>query len=142
MLDSSQMELLAPAPAGVRFAGRPVPAPALRTAGGLLAHFNAAMGTAYRPLTASGKPSENLKRILGAVLEHDIELELGRRMIEAAAARPWWRAHPGTGVVFGPNVVERSMTAAQMGAPLEAPAPGLERLAAADEQLRRWASGQ
>lgn len=107
---SEQLTLPVPAIPPVSFRGRRVPPARVALALELLEAFNETMGTRLSALRSTGRPSEALSRILGALTEAEppIELEEGRAMIEATAARPWWEGPPGTGVVFSPQVVERS----------------------------------
>ena len=103
-----QMELV---PAGERlaFRRRPVPEQRLEEALSLLAYFNEQMGTRLSPYKRTGRPSEALSRVLGALADADPPLsrEEAETMIRAAAARPWWQGAPGTGVVFGPRTLDR-----------------------------------
>ncbi len=102
-------EQLALVPAGPRleFRRRPVPEARLELALRLLEAFNEAMGTRLAPLRRSGKPSESLSRILGALSDADPPLTEaeGLAAIQAAAAAPWWDGSPGTGVVFSPRAL-------------------------------------
>lgn len=103
----------------VRFNGKPVPQPTLVVAEHILSTFNRRAGTHYRPLTSDGHPSENLKRILGAIVADDrITAELGARMVETALADPepyWGQTKPHPGNVFGPKVVDRYREQAEGG---------------------------
>lgn len=103
-------------PAGgkvVRFRGRQVPLDVYCTAVALLESFNTLAGTSYAPLTGSGRPTESLKRLFGAILDHpEISLELGERMIRIQLADPYWQGRPQPGNVFGPGVLERNIEAA------------------------------
>lgn len=98
----------------VRFNGKPVPQPTLLIAQHVLANFNRQAGTAYEPLTADGKPSENLKRILGAISSWPkINAEVADRMIRKQLAAPYWgQSRPHLGHVFGPGVVEQNLAGA------------------------------
>lgn len=97
----------------VRFNRKAVSAENLATATGLLDAFNERARTAYKPLDATGGPTEALKRIFGAVIGHGVDLDTGRRVIAHAFEHAWWSAedtlHPG--MVFGPNVIERNVQA-------------------------------
>jgi len=103
------MELVPTGPRLV-FRRRPVPDQRLEEALWLLRRFNEQMGTRLSAFKRSGRPSEALSRVLGALADADppITREEGEAMIRAAAARPWWEGAPGTGVVFSPHVVQRS----------------------------------
>ena len=100
----------------VRFGGKPVAAATLAVAGQLLAAFNAKGGTSYRPLDDQGRPTGDLKRILGALTgDKRITAEVGQRMIDLAFAEPepyWAPSRPHPGNVFGPNVVGKYLDAA------------------------------
>lgn len=97
----------------VKFEDKIVPQPTLLIAEMLLADFNRAASTQYKPLNAKGQPTDALKRILGALTDDDrINGEVGRRMISAAFRSPWWQGQATTGVVFGPRTRERYLAEA------------------------------
>jgi hypothetical protein len=97
----------------VRYGRDVVPTEVVSDAMAALEHFNAATGRACRPFTERGKPSESLKRILGAMLDYPQARGLAPAMIDAALRDPWWSGPASTGVIFGPNVVERSIEQAE-----------------------------
>lgn len=103
---------LATSAPAVMFGRQRVPAPLVQDAMRALEHFNELTGRECRPFTARGKPSESLKRIIGAMLDHPEARVLWRRMIEHTLADPWWDGPPSTGVIFGPGVVEQSIARA------------------------------
>lgn len=109
-----------PGGGGVRFAGKAVPKQRVTLATELLTVFNAEAGTRYGAWTASGKPSENLKRIIGALTNHpDVEPATAAAAIRYELRRPdpYWDV-PHTGVVFGPKAFERILAAVERnGAP-------------------------
>lgn len=92
----------------IAFRRRPVSDDVRTLAEAILADFNQQAGTNYSAYTAEGRPSEDLKRILGAISDATPPLALA----EAArithwrltAPKPFWTGRPHTGVVFGPNV--------------------------------------
>lgn len=103
----------APAGGAVRFRRRPVPPSQVTLAEQILTDFNQQAGTNYGPYTASGAPSEALRRLLGAVTEHPDALTLpaAHELTRRALEHPWWEGPPSAGVVFGPNVIERNLAA-------------------------------
>jgi hypothetical protein len=110
---------------GLKVRGRKVPQAVAAASTLALDGWNTRTGQTLRPLKGSGKPSEALSRIVGAMTDFPEVVELWPRMMDAALSAPWWTdEQPGTGVVFGPNVVERYIQQAQ--API--PAGGRSRL--------------
>jgi hypothetical protein len=107
----------------VRFAGRNVSSTTVVLAVSVVEQFNELAGTAYRPFGDDGKPSENLKRVVGAVLrDQRITLPVAEQMIRAAFAgrRFWEPARPHLGHVFGPGVVEAGVETALRAAGMSA----------------------
>ena len=98
----------------VRFDGKPVPAPRLELATAILSDFNAQAGTSYKPLTGRKRPSEDLKRILGALADADPPLTLNeaKRITSVRLRTPFWTGKPSPGVVFGPKVFAANREAA------------------------------
>lgn len=102
----------------IKFGRKTVPFDRLCCAIALLETFNEKANTSYGPWKGNAvgeKPSEGLKRIIGAVMEHpEIEVETGERMIALAFAggRYWEPEIPQPGNVFGPGVVEKHLQAA------------------------------
>lgn len=104
----------APKTKPVKHAGKVVPAPVLAVAEEILAELNQQASTKYSVYTAGGDPSENLKRILTAVLAHpEITPQIGAAMIRHQLANPYWQGNPDAGNVFGPRIVERNLEAAR-----------------------------
>jgi hypothetical protein len=93
----------------VRFDRKPVPASRLELAERILAEFNRQAGTGYGAYTGRGKPSEDLRRLIGALTDATpaLEFDEAARMITVALANPYWEGRPHTGVVFGPKVAGR-----------------------------------
>lgn len=98
----------------VRFDGKPVPAPRLELATAILTDFNAQAGTSYKPLTGRGRPSEDLKRILGALVDADppLTLDEAKRITNVRLRTPFWTGKPSPGVVFGPKIFAANREAA------------------------------
>lgn len=94
----------------IKFDKRVVPAEVLASAQHVVDVFNERAGTGYRPFTDDGKPSENLKRVLGAMIrDQRLTTEVAERMITRALGDPkpfWGTTTPHLGHVFGPGVVE------------------------------------
>lgn len=106
----------------LRFRGKPVPAKVAAAATLALAEWSGRTGQALKPVKASGKPTDGLSRIIGAMLDYPEVVELWPKMIDVALRAPWWQdGAPGTGVVFGPNVVERYVQQAQRPALVSVP---------------------
>jgi hypothetical protein len=98
----------------VRYSGRAVPPAVAVAAERAVAAWGDATGQRLRFLDARGKLTQSASRIVGAMLSYPEVVELWQPMIARALASPWWSDdRPGVGVVFGPNVVERSLAAAQ-----------------------------
>jgi hypothetical protein len=94
----------------LRFNGKPVPPSLAADALAALAYYNEQAGQTLKPTTASGKPTEGLSRILGAMTEHPEVRIVYRRMIDHTLASRWWgddEPHPG--VIFGKRVAEQSI---------------------------------
>ena len=93
----------------VTFDRKPVPPARLALAERVLAEFNRQAGTSYGAFTGRGRPSEDLKRIIGALTDAvpPLEFEEAREVIRLALAnpKPYWDGKPHTGVVFGPKVI-------------------------------------
>jgi len=103
----------------LRFNGKPVPPPLAADALSALAYFNEQTGQAVKARTASGKPSEGLSRILGAMTEHPEVRIVYRRMIEHTLVSRWWGDDdPHPGVIFGKGVVEQSIQRARAPRPM------------------------
>lgn len=92
------------------FSGRTVPPEKRRVVLEVLAVFNERAGTDFGAFGARG-PSENLKRITGAVLDHpDASVADWRGLIDWTLAHPWWPdGAPTIGVVFGPKVLDANI---------------------------------
>lgn len=90
----------------VTFDRRPVPTERLALAERLLDEFNRQAGTSYSAFTGRGRPSEDLRRIIGALTDATppLDFDEAQRMIAARLANPFWEGRPHTGVVFGPKV--------------------------------------
>lgn len=98
----------------VKFNGRIVPETVVTTAEAILADFNKRAGTHYAPRGQAGKPTEQFKRILGALIEHpDIDAVAGARINAAALADPYWHGPPHPGNVWGPGVIDRNVELAR-----------------------------
>jgi len=125
-----QMELVPSGPR-IAFRRRPLARDRVEEALWLLHCFNEAMGTRLSPFKRSGRPSEALSRILGALEDAvpPISLAEGEAMIRAAAASPWWDGAPSTGVVFGPRAIERAREEARGTARRRPPSAREERAA-------------
>jgi hypothetical protein len=98
-----------------RFNGKPIPQPVLLAAQAVLADLNRQAGHAYRPFTDQGALSDNLSRIVGAMLEDKrITVEIGQRMIRLAlAGDPYWQPGPfHAGHAFGRRTRESLLAAA------------------------------
>jgi len=97
----------------IRFGGKAVTDAGVELAVAVVEAFNRAAGTSYRPFTDAGKPSENLKRVLGAILgDQRITAEVAERMIQQTlgqADRYWLPKTPHLGHVFSPGVVEGNL---------------------------------
>lgn len=124
-------------PRAVRFARRTVPEPTVALAVAVVERFNERAGTAYRPFGDDGRPSENLKRVLGALLrDQRITLPVADEMIRAVLGgrRFWDPSRPHLGHVFGERMVEAVLEGALRAA---TPTGGLsagDRIAIASRQ--------
>lgn len=96
------------------FNGKSVPAPLREMALNVLADFNERAGTRFGAFGARG-PSEHLKRITAAVLDHpDASREDWRRVVDWTLSHPWWGDDtPSVGVVFGARVVDDNIERAR-----------------------------
>lgn len=89
----------------IKFDRKPVPAKRLELATAILEAFNKAAGTDYQPLTGDEKPSEPLKRILGALTRApDLTFLEADEMIRWQLQRPYWEGKAQPGNVFGEGV--------------------------------------
>lgn len=90
----------------IAFRRRPVPDDVRTLAEAILADFNQQAGTNYGAYTGEQRPSEDLKRILGAVSDATPPLTLAEaaRITRWRLQHPFWTGRPHTGVVYGPNV--------------------------------------
>lgn len=88
------------------FRKRPVSADQRTLAEAILGDFNQQARTGYGAYTGDGRPSEDLKRILGAIADATPPLTLAEaaRITKWRLTHPFWQGKPHTGVVFGPNV--------------------------------------
>lgn len=94
-------------PAPVKYDGRTVPQDDVDTACRLLEAFNSTANTRFGAWTGTGKPSPNLKQIIGAVLANpDVDESLWNSAVALELGRPdpYWHGAPHIGVVFGPKV--------------------------------------
>lgn len=115
----------------VKHNGKAVPSETVSVAEQILASFNEQAGTKYGAYTGAGDPSENLKRIIGAVTAHpEITPDIGAAMVRQQLANPYWQGTPDAGNVFGPKIVERNLEAARHPRANGTTAPS-------DEQMRR-----
>lgn len=96
-----------------------VAAPALAA----LVGWNERTGQTNKPTKASGKLTDAMSRIVGAMLDYPEVRTLWPVMIDRALTRPWWDGEPTTGVVFGGKAVEGAIQQAR--APIAAKAGGL-----------------
>lgn len=95
-----------------KYRGKTVPQPLREVALACLAAFNAAAGEQLPALRKSnGEPSDHLKRITGAVLDHpELTADDWRVVVERNFQAPWWDSGSvGVGVIFGPAVVDRAI---------------------------------
>lgn len=90
----------------VRFDGKTVPRQRLELAEAILGEFNRQAGTGYGAYTGRGHPSEDLKRIIGALTDArpPVTFDEAKRIIAWALKNPFWEGRPSAGVVFGPKV--------------------------------------
>lgn len=80
----------------------------------LLDRFNGLTGRSWSAKGTTGKPTENVKRIIMRLREYpEIDREAHVEILERAFAYPWWGAKPpsSTGVIYGPNAFPRCVTA-------------------------------
>lgn len=111
-----------PSPQGggrvIRFDRKPVPQHRLDLAEQILAEFNQQAGTGYQPYTGADKPSEGLRRIIGALTARPaVDLEQAAAAIRWQLAHPYWDGAPQPGNVFGPGVFDGAVesSAGQLG---------------------------
>lgn len=98
----------------IRFDRKPVPPDRLALAERLLADFNVQASTSYGAFTGGEKPSEGLKRIIGALTNRpEVDEPWARRAVAWQLARPYWDgpAHPG--VVYGPGNWDKALEASK-----------------------------
>lgn len=103
----------------VTFDRKPVPDHRLELATWLLDDFNDQASTSYGAWTGNGKPSENLKRIIGALTRRpDIDRTWARRAIRHQLTRPdrFWDGPPHAGHVFGEGVFDQLLEATKIAA--------------------------
>jgi hypothetical protein len=111
----------------VTFGRRPVPEQRLAVAERLLSFFNEKADTSYGSFTGSGKPSESLKRIIGALTDHpNLDEGEAERIIAWRLSEPFWDGKPDTGVVFGPGVFEKNRESARAPQRRDRPATSRE----------------
>jgi hypothetical protein len=100
----------------VTYRGKRVPVATARAALRAVETWAARTSQTIRQFDGQGKPTDSLKRVIGAMQAFPEVIELWPAMIDAALARPWWEGTaPGVGVVFGPRVVERMIEQAKRG---------------------------
>jgi hypothetical protein len=124
----------------VKFNGRAVSQLLVEDAVAALAHYCERTGQRLRSFDGQGRPTESLKRIIGAMTAHPEARVVFRRMIDHTLLAPWWEGDPSIGVIFGPRVVEASLQRAQ-----DRPMPGANmRLTPTGQALRalRLAAGE
>lgn len=98
----------------VMFDRRPVPRARLVLAESLLSEFNTIAATSHAAFTGRGRPTESLKRIIGALTDYpDLGQDEAKAMIRWRIADPFWSGKPDTGVVFGPNVIGQNRASAR-----------------------------
>lgn len=105
------------------FGGKRIPGEVETAALAALAGWNERTGQANKPTKASGKLTDAMSRIVGAMLDYPEVRTLWPVMIDRAFARPWWTGEPSTGVVFGGKAVEGAIQQARV--PIAASAGGL-----------------
>lgn len=96
----------------VKFDRKPVPLDRLALAERLLADFNEQASTSYSAFAGDGKPTEGLKRIIGALTSRPDATEAwAARAVTWQLAHPYWDgpAHPG--VVYGPGPWDKALEA-------------------------------
>jgi hypothetical protein len=100
----------------VVFDRKRVPPSRLQLAEQLLDEFNTEANTTYAAYTGDGKPSEALKRILGALTEHpDIDGAVWSQGLRVQFVEPWWTSTPAPGVIFGRSQREKTLELARSG---------------------------
>jgi hypothetical protein len=96
----------------VKFDRKPVPTGRLELAQRLLADFNEQAGTSYGAFTGTDKPSDSLKRIIGALTQRpDVTEQQAHDAIAWQLDHPFWDGPAHTGVVFGPGVWDKALEA-------------------------------
>lgn len=97
-------------PLRLSYRGRAVPEPLARLAVALLEEYAAQADQPTQAWTPGGAPTPELKRVLGAVVDHpDVPGPRWAEVIGGVLANPWWAGPPSVGVVFGPNVVASNL---------------------------------
>lgn len=99
----------------VTYRGKRVPVATARAALRAVESWAARTSQTIRQFDGQGKPTDSLKRVVGAMLSFPEVVDLWPGMIDAALRDPWWQGPPSVGVVFGPAVVERMIEAAKRG---------------------------
>jgi hypothetical protein len=103
----------------VKFNGKRVPDEVAAQAMKAVETWASKTDQTLRGFTRTGKQTDSLTRVVGAMLDYPEVLELWPTMIDRALERPWWsEPDPGVGVVFGPTVVEKSINHARRPAGL------------------------
>lgn len=93
----------------LRFNGKPVPAGLATDALAALAYFNERTGQALKPTTASGRLTDGMSRIIGAMAEYPEVRIVWKRMIDHNLMAPWWQGEPTPNVIFGKGAVQQSI---------------------------------
>lgn len=105
---ASSEPLASPPAKTYTFGGKAIASTTLIAAQAILADFNRQAGTRYRPFTDDDKLTQELSRIVGAMLaDHQITIEVAARMTRAALTsgdRYWEPKKPHPGHVFGEKV--------------------------------------
>lgn len=97
-------------PLRLTYRGKAVPEDLARLAVGLLHLYGSQAEQRVQAWTPGGAATPELKRVLGAVVDHpDVLGARWRVVIEGVLANPWWGGPPSVGVVFGPNVVDANL---------------------------------
>lgn len=100
----------APVHASWSYFRRKVPTWACARSLRLLVEYNLQAGQRLGAFRHNGQPSEALKRITGAVLDHpDVDDVQWAEVVARTLAAPWWDGPPSVGCVFGPGVVDRNL---------------------------------
>jgi biotin operon repressor len=90
----------------------------VRLAAQLLDAYNSETGQRARIIDGTGAPTEEFRRILGAVMRNpEVEPARWLRTMHTVLANPWWgEGTPTIGVVFGPRVVGDNLANPARGA--------------------------